>query len=47
MRRTKYTGRPNFRQNYGEPGVVYVLENPGLREGLWKIEHFHRSALPN
>lgn len=42
--RSQNRGRKNFRQNHGEPGVVYVLENPGLREGWWKIGCSTRSG---
>ncbi len=34
----------DYRQNHGRPGVVYVLENPGLREGWWKIGCSTRSG---
>lgn len=34
----------NFRQNVGRPGVVYVLENPGLRAGYLKIGCSTRSG---
>ncbi len=39
---TSATG--GYRQNYGRPGVVYILENPGLREGWWKIGCSTRSG---
>lgn len=29
--------RDDFRKNHGVPGVVYVLDNPGLRAGIYKI----------
>ena len=35
----------NYRQNHGRPGVVYILENPGLRIGWWKIGCSMRSGL--
>jgi len=35
----------DYRQNHGRPGVVYILENPGLRLGWWKIGCSTRSGL--
>lgn len=29
--------RDDYRKNHGVPGVVYVLDNPGLRAGIYKI----------
>lgn len=34
----------NFRQNHGRPGVIYILSNPGLRSGIWKIGCSTRSG---
>ena len=34
----------SFEQNFGSPGVVYVLDNPGLREGVVKIGCSRRSG---
>ncbi len=34
----------NYDQNHGVPGVVYILENPGLREGWFKIGCSRRSG---
>jgi hypothetical protein len=34
----------DYRQNHGRPGVVYILENPGLRQGWWKIGCSTRSG---
>lgn len=31
------TDKDNYRKNHGIPGVVYILENPGLRAGMLKI----------
>lgn len=44
MRRTNKYRSPNYDQNHGVPGVVYVLDNPGLREGLHKIGCSRRSG---
>ena len=44
MRRTNKYRNPNYDQNHGVPGVVYVLDNPGLREGLHKIGCSRRSG---
>jgi len=33
-----------YRRNHGRPGVVYILANPGLREGWWKIGCSTRSG---
>ena len=45
-KRTKPKPRatPNYRQNHGRPGVVYILENPGLRDNLRKIGCSTRSG---
>jgi len=34
----------NYRQNHGVAGVVYILENPGLRQGIYKIGCSRRSG---
>lgn len=39
------TKNNNYNQNQGRPGVVYILENPGLRQGWWKIGCSTRSGL--
>ena len=36
--------RKAYRTNHGQPGVVYILENPGLRDGWWKIGCSTRSG---
>lgn len=36
--------KDDYRQNHGVPGVVYILENPGLRAGLLKIGCSRRSG---
>jgi hypothetical protein len=36
--------RGNYRKNHGQPGVVYILANPGLRDGWWKIGCSTRSG---
>ena len=44
-RRNQFTSsEKEYRQNHGRPGVVYILENPGLREGWWKIGCSTRSG---
>lgn len=40
--RTKY--KNIYRKNHGVPGVIYVLDNPGLREGIIKIGCSRRSG---
>lgn len=34
----------NYEQNHGRPGVLYILFNPGLRDGWWKIGCSTRSG---
>lgn len=36
--------RPNYKRNHGRPGVVYILENDGLRAGWLKIGCSTRSG---
>ncbi|MDE1892372.1 MAG: GIY-YIG nuclease family protein [Betaproteobacteria bacterium] len=44
MRRTFKHKTANYQKNHGIPGVVYILENPGLRDGLYKIGCSRRSG---
>ena len=44
MSRSHKYRSPNFQQNHGIPGVVYVLDNAGLREGWYKIGCSRRSG---
>jgi hypothetical protein len=34
----------NYKQNHGVPGVVYILDNPGLKAGMLKIGCSRRSG---
>ena len=44
MRRYRKHHPNNFQQNHGVAGGVYVLDNPGLREGWHKIGCSRRSG---
>ena len=45
MRRSRSTKSQNdYRKNHGRPGVIYILENHGLREGWIKIGCSTRSG---
>jgi hypothetical protein len=44
MARPKTKYKNNYRKNHGVPGVVYILDNPGLREGIIKIGCSRRSG---
>ena len=44
MRWNQRSRPSSFRRNHGQPGVVYVLGNAGLRSGWWKIGCSTRSG---
>src|SRR6266536_3164513 len=44
MRRTRWKRNGRYQQNHGVPGVVYVLDNPGLRDGFFKVGCSRRSG---
>jgi hypothetical protein len=35
MARSRYSN--NYKQNHGVAGVVYILDNPLLKDGVYKI----------
>jgi hypothetical protein len=44
LKRNSTSNKGGYRRNHGQPGVVYILENPGLRSGWWKIGCSTRSG---
>lgn len=44
MRKRRIQNLPNYDQNDGRPGVVYVLTNDAMREGIYKIGQSTRSG---
>jgi len=44
MTHPKTNNRNDYRKNHGVPGIIYILDNPGLRKGVFKIGCTRRSG---
>jgi hypothetical protein len=44
MSHQRMTHKNKYKQNHGVPGVVYILDNPGLKAGMLKIGCSRRSG---